>query len=158
MWTCERCGSSVNELIQCDIYREMICERCLDPFVGACTSCVSELYNGNMRCGICGVSIPVSALKECVSCGRKVCDLHFYSIHVESGDIICDNCGYEGVEIGGVEVFEYVQEHLVRCAHCGQETIEDETTIYCDRCGGPLCPECEEGESDEDHKGYDAEY
>jgi len=78
-WKCNECGSLVSELSECPLCqsRKLLCDQCLDPFVGACKDCVKELFKGDMKCRICGLTRRTSDLKTCSFCRRMVCIEHF---------------------------------------------------------------------------------
>lgn len=48
-WKCKRCSSLVSELSQCWLCRQLVCNKCLDPFVGVCLACVKELFKGGVE-------------------------------------------------------------------------------------------------------------
>jgi len=81
---CCECSSAANELSQCEICGKLVCDQCLDPFADMCKNCAGELFNGNMRCTICGLKQCLNDLRMSSSCGRMVCANHF--------PVVCEKC------------------------------------------------------------------
>jgi len=81
---CSECSSVVNKLSQCEICGKLVCDQCLDPFAGTCKNCAEELFNGNMRCIMCGLKQRLNDLRMCSSCGRIMCAKHF--------TVVCEKC------------------------------------------------------------------
>jgi len=51
MEICRCCGSPVRNLVRCPNCASHICNSCVDPFVGVCTSCVRKIFNSARRSG-----------------------------------------------------------------------------------------------------------
>lgn len=101
---CCSCGLAVRKLSQCELCGKLICNECLDPFVGACDECVKELLNGNMKCRICGLEQRIDDLVRCSSCGRMVCKNHIFRIEE------CEECIEMSIGCGEDSYWQYEDE------------------------------------------------
>jgi hypothetical protein len=103
---CELCNSAVKQVLQCSQCLKIVCNECVDPFIGICINCVRDLFNGNAVCQLCNAVRPIEKLEICARCGRKACDSDFNKT-IEK----CIDCADRAVELEfSLEEFDFTEE------------------------------------------------